>query len=134
MAVIQQLWDRAEPSGFIDVIGPSNPLPNTPTQAVLLHYGLGDAQVTWLGAHAIARSAHAIMYESNVHCGNETFFGFEMTADDVIMEGCEQRSCIMGFDYGSPTPPFINIPPSEDYDTHEKPRRCTSSRADGDFL
>ena len=50
MAVIQQLWDRAEPSGFIDVIGPSNPLPNTPTQAVLLHYGLGDAQVTWLGA------------------------------------------------------------------------------------
>ena len=41
----------------------------------------------------------------------------------MVMEGSEQRSCIMGFDYGSPTPPFINIPPSEDYDTHEKPRR-----------
>ena len=102
MAVTQQLCNIANPSEVMDVIGPSEALPNTLTQAALLHYGFGDAQVTWLGAHAIARSAH-------VHCGNETFFGFEMTADDVVMEGCEKRSNIMGFDYRSPIPPFINL-------------------------
>ena len=32
-----------------------DPLPNTPGHTVIGHYGLGDAQVTWLGMLTIGR-------------------------------------------------------------------------------
>jgi hypothetical protein len=119
MQVMQLLWDRAEPSGFMDALN-KNPLPNTPEHKVLLHYGLGDAQVTWLGAQSIARSAQAVMYESNVPEHDEKFFGFEMLKDtDVVYE----RSGIVGWQYDAPPVPLVNTPPDKDGDTHEDPRR-----------
>lgn len=33
-----------------------------------LQYGLADAQVTWLGAHTMARSVGASIFQSNVRC------------------------------------------------------------------
>ena len=105
--------------------------------------------MTWLGAHMIARGADGVMFESNAVCGNETFFGFEMVSDDVEVE---DRSGIVGFDFGSPTPPFVNLPADHEfhfillifyacassfisssssfcsYDTHEKVRRDERSQ------
>jgi hypothetical protein len=97
-----------------------DPLPNTNAHEVLLHYGLGDAQVSWLGAHAIARSANAVMYASNAKENNETFFGFDLLTDDATVTG---RSAIQGWDYSSPQAPLYNVPPSEEGDTHECSRR-----------
>jgi hypothetical protein len=119
MQVFQCLWDRAEPAGYMTSIS-KEPLPGTQSHEVLLHYGLGDSQVTWLGAHAIARSVNAVMYSSNAKENNETFFGFELLDDSVSMTG---RSAIQGWDYNSPQAPLFNTPPSEEGDTHECSRR-----------
>ena len=119
MQVLQLLWDRAEPAGYMTSIN-RDPLPNTAAHEVLLHYGLGDAQVSWLGAHAIARSVDAVMYSSNAKENNETFFGFELLSDSAVVTG---RSGIQGWDYLSPQAPLYNKPPVEEGDTHEDPRR-----------
>lgn len=52
-----------------------------------MQYGLGDAQVTWLGAHVLGRSIGAHMYRSNVVEGNETLFGFQFMDDSVVLDG-----------------------------------------------
>lgn len=88
LSIFQMLWDRAEPGGFIDGVT-SNNFPDTPSHRVLFHYGLGDAQVTWLGCQMLARGTGQIsMFKSNVREGNESFFGFNMVEDTTsITEG-----------------------------------------------
>jgi len=118
MQVMQLLWDRAEPAGFMKAVS-RDPLPDTQPKEVLLHYGLGDAQVTWLGAQAIARSVDAVQYASSAKENGESFFGLELIADDVVVTG---RSGIQGWDYGSAQAPLVNTPPSDEGDTHGCPR------------
>jgi hypothetical protein len=86
-----------------------DPLPNTPPHTIIFHYGMGDAQVSWLGCHTIARSAGASMFASNVRwgmpalrvvvdatqvhhgllsrVGNETLSGFNFYPDDAVVTG-----------------------------------------------
>jgi len=123
LALIQILWDRMDGSGYASYI--SNPLPNTPSHRSIWHYGLGDAQVSWLGAHAIALSAGASMYASNVREGNETLTQFNLIADSTVLT---TGNLIMGFDYGLPQVPFVNIPPNDGYDAHECPRRTPEAQ------
>ncbi len=52
-------------AGYLDSVS-TDPLPNTPAHRVIMQYGLADAQVTWLGAHTMARSIGASMFSSNV--------------------------------------------------------------------
>lgn len=111
LAIMQLLWDRMDPAGWAGYVsGTPPPLPGTPSHRVVHHYGLGDHQVTWLGAHAIAASMGAVMFESNVVEGNETLAGyFPFVKDtDVVTEG----NVIVGFDFGFPVNPFDNNPPS----------------------
>ena len=126
MQVLQMLWDRAEPAGYMSSIN-KDLFEDTPKHEVLLHYGLGDAQVSWLGAHAIARSVDAVMYNSNAKENNEDFYGFELISDDTIM--VNGRSVIQGFDYGSDQAPLYNKPPSTVGDTHECPRKDDHAQA-----
>jgi hypothetical protein len=58
LGLIQSLWDRAEPDGYLPYIT-DDPLPNTPKHNVLLHVAIGDQQVSPLGAHFIARTIGA---------------------------------------------------------------------------
>ena len=50
MSVLQMLWDRVEPAGFL------GRLASQPHKQALFQYGLGDSQVSWLGTYAQARS------------------------------------------------------------------------------
>eukprot|EP01147_Barroeca_monosierra_P006961 gene6961-7613_t len=104
-----------------------DPLPNTPKHTVIGHYGLGDAQVTWLGMLTIGRSVRASMFESNVREGNETLYGFPFVKDTTTISGIG-NNLIQGWNFGAPQAPFINIPPSESSDTHEKPRRTLTAQ------
>lgn len=135
MQIMQMLWDRAEPSGFMRAInGPADErLPGTPGHEVLFQYGLGDAQVSWLAAQSAARSTNAVMYASNAKEHDESFFGFELLEDDQI--NVTGRSAIQGFSFGSAPAPLQNVPPSKDGDTHEDVRRDANARAQlGTFL
>lgn len=125
LACMQLLWDRLEPAGYLHAIS-RDPLPNTPSHRILIHYGLGDAQVSWMGGQQIGRGTGAVMYEGNVAEGNITIDGFPFVpVDAVLTEG----NLIMGWDFGEPLVPFVNIPPSKKYDTHEFTRRTPSAQA-----
>ena len=71
LALMQSLWARMDPAGWASYIS-SGTLPGTPTHRVIHHYGVGDHQVTWLGAHAIAFSTDAAVFASNVVIGNQS--------------------------------------------------------------
>jgi hypothetical protein len=42
---------------------------------VVVQYGLGDSEVTWLSALTLARTIGASLFANNVQEDNETFFG-----------------------------------------------------------
>jgi hypothetical protein len=106
--VVQQIMDMCEPSFFISGIS-NQPFPDSPHHRVsgtckatcphappddrscvcvqiLVHYALGDAQVSWLGAHMLSRSINASMFESNVREDGEELFGFPMLAGESRLE------------------------------------------------
>lgn len=124
LGLMQALWDRMDPSGWAAYI--EAPRPGTPAHRVVMHYGLGDHQVTWLGAHTIARSVGASMFAGNVREGNETLAEFPTVADDTVLT---TGSLIMGFDFGFPVNPFDNNPPTSGPDAHECPRRAPQAQA-----
>ncbi|MBW2548183.1 MAG: hypothetical protein JRE82_13310, partial [Deltaproteobacteria bacterium] len=60
LALIQGLWDRAEPTGYSKYIR-TNRLPNTPAHEVLIQVSKADHQVTNLGAHIMARTIGGVV-------------------------------------------------------------------------
>lgn len=126
LAVMELLWNRLEPAGYLHHIS-RDPLPNTPGHTVIGHYGLGDAQVTWLGMLTIGRSIGAHMFESNVREGNETLFGFPFIKDTDTLSTPGQH-LIQGWDFGAPQVPFVNVPAPRATDAHEKPRRTLTAQ------
>ena len=79
----------------------------TPPHQILFHYGIGDAQVSYTGAHILSRSTGAMMFVSNVHNGNETLFGFDFIDDNQL----GNTSMIVGWEFdGVPPAPEENIP------------------------
>jgi hypothetical protein len=113
IGAIQNAWDVAEPSGYAHFTT-DDPLPGTPPHQVLIQVGVGDAQVTTLGAHVMAR-AYGASLVSPVH--REVWGVPEATAPFV-------GSALVEFYYDDgPEEPFTNTPPDKSLDTHECPRR-----------
>lgn len=127
MAVIQERWTRMEPSAYARAIS-QEPLPGTPVHTILFQHGLGDAQVSWLGVHTLARSAGTAsgapinMFVSNVREGNETLSGFNLIPDSTVITGAGEN-LVLTFNFGAPEVPFVNIPADKEYDSHETTRR-----------
>jgi len=60
--LMDQLWDRADPVGYIEGLG-ATPFANTPTHSVLMQISYGDHQVSMYAGAAEARSIGARAYE-----------------------------------------------------------------------
>lgn len=126
MAVLMELWCRMDPSSYMHAVS-ADPLPGTSAKTILINYGIGDAQVTWLGAHTIARSLGASMFASNVRVGNETLSGFPFLPDDAVVTGTG-NNVIMGIAFDGTLPvPFINIPAAASTDVHGKVHKTPQS-------
>jgi len=119
MDFMQMLWDRAEPSGYMDAIT-SNPLPGTNAHEVILQHGLGDAQVSYMGVYFLGRAVGASMFQSNVYEPGELLYGFPFIPDKSVGNTAMQVTWVFP---GVPPVPEINIPPPSQFDTHEYPRR-----------
>ncbi|MFM7203949.1 MAG: hypothetical protein ACKO6N_24475 [Myxococcota bacterium] len=118
LSLMGQLWDRAEPSGYLNAIS-DELLPNTPEHRVIFHYGLGDAQVSYLGAEMMARSVGAAIHNPYASEGGAILYGLDdLNSTDVV-----EQSVLVPYYFGVPEAPVINNPPDSNYDTHEKPRR-----------
>ncbi len=111
LAMNQTLWDPGESSGYLNSLT-ETPLPDTPSKSVLLQVAIGDAQVTTLGAHVMARSYGAKLIEDPVR---------EVWGIETVASG-HNGSALVEFDYGL-SEPIENIPPDDEHDPHESPRR-----------
>lgn len=104
LALIQGLWDRAEPTGYSKYIR-TNLLPGTPAHEVLIQVSKADHQVTNLGAHIMARTIGGIVNLAN-------------TIRDVwgipVASGEHNGSAMIEVDFGNDDPPITNIPHWDD--------------------
>ena len=123
LALVQGLWDRAEPTGYSKYIR-SNLLPGTPPHEVLIQVSKADHQVTNLGAHIMARTIGGVV---NLAPLIRDVWGFE------VVTGKHTGSAMLEIDFGNPDPPITNIPHWAD--TEKDPHgRATELRSIGESL
>jgi hypothetical protein len=101
IGLMQMLWDRVEPDGYAPYLK-GHTLPGTPAHEVLIHVGIGDYQVTPLGAHIIARTVGA----KNLAPVNRHVWGVPEASAPI------QGSAMVEFSFGLPPAPETDVPPS----------------------
>jgi hypothetical protein len=109
LAVVQQLWDRADPGSFSRHVR-SGRLANDFAHEALMLVSIGDHQVTTLSAHVMARSMNA----PNLAPVNRSIYGIE----DV--EGPITGTAMVEFDFGLGPEPVDNLPMREGRDPHNR--------------
>lgn len=114
LALIQGLWDRADPTGYSKYIR-TDTLPNTPSHEVLLQVSVGDHQVTDLGAHLMARAIGGVVSLGPAY---RPIWGIEEVTGEHVGSG------ILEIFFGNTETPNANIPPWEDpvRDPHNRGR------------
>lgn len=123
LALVQGLWDRAEPTGYSKYIR-TNRLPGTPPHEVMIQVSKADHQVTNLGAHIMARTIGGVV---NLAPLIRDVWGLE------VVSGKHTGSSMIEVDFGNPDPPITNIPHWAD--TVKDPHgRATELRGIGETL
>lgn len=117
MALMQQLWDPGEGGGFGRQMN-EEPLADTPAKTILIQDARGDAQVTNLGAHNMARAYGAVQVGEPLR----DIYGVSTEADGWT------GSAITEFSFGAPEEPATNTPPDDETDTHEDARRAWAAQ------
>jgi hypothetical protein len=109
LGLINSLWDKAEPGGYVSYIS-QNMLPCagctggvTPAHNVLLNIAIGDQQVTPLGAHFIARTIGA----QNLSPTNRDLYGITDATSGFSGNGM----CEWSFGLPASQSPVENVPP-----------------------
>jgi len=119
MALLQQLWDPAEAAGWLKDMNQS-PGEGVEPKQVLLQAAIGDAQVSTLGAHVMARAYGA----QTVAPQTRPIWGVEEG-----QPGFEGSAIVEWFYPDGATEPVENLPPDHNFDTHECPRREPAAQA-----
>jgi len=117
MALLQNLWDSAEPGGWGRQMI-EDPIAGVPPKQVLLQDAIGDAQVTTLGAQVMGRAYGASLVETPTR----EVWGLEAQASGFI------GSALVEYEHGAPEVPFVNTPPNDADDTHEDTRRTFAAQ------
>ena len=142
-SVIQILWDRADPNGYVNALRPGNELPDTHPHRVMYQVAYGDHQVAVVSAEVAARSAGAAVDPMSLEAGR--------SPDVELLHGVPKitsypyrGSAFVYFDTGdftpanqngTPAPPTENVPPKLGKDPHEAARRAPCGRVlKSDFL
>lgn len=126
LALIQMLWDRSDPNGYIRHVT-NDPLPNTPSHKVLLHLAFGDHQVanvaTEIEARTLGASIHVPAIAGGRHSDVNPYFGIP-----AIPSYPFNGSALVVWDSGAATPPITNVAPSVGADPHSAPRNSVIGR------
>jgi hypothetical protein len=137
--LIQQLWDRGDPDGYAQHMT-TNPLPGTPSHAVLLQNAYGDFQVSQYAGAAEARTIGASAVEPALDASRardrNLLFGIP-----AVQKYPFAGSAIELWDSGPgrvQPPPVGNVPPTagaNNIDPHHDPRETPLAQTQiSDFL
>ncbi len=134
-SVIQILWDRSDPNGYVNSLTDA-PLPNTPPHRVMYQVSFGDHQVANITADTAARSAGAAVDPTPLEPGRSPdvtpVWGATRIAsypyDGSAIVYFDSGALSSGNPGGTPAPPVTNTPPSVGQDPHEFARRSACGR------
>jgi hypothetical protein len=133
VALMQMLWDRGEPDGYVDHLL-RDPLPGSPVKQVLIQEVFGDHQVPNIATETLARTLGIPAYQPELQPGR--------SADVVPFWGIPPiprfpwgGSALFMWDSGSPQVPLSNTPPTAGHDPHDDLSTTPASQELGaDFL
>jgi len=108
LALMQLLWDHAEPSGFTPYLRTER-FAGTPAHEVLMVLAINDHQVTTLAAHAMARTIGGVV---NLGPVNRSIFRIPEATGTVT------GSTMIEIDFGVPNVPDTNTTPPDGPDPH----------------
>lgn len=108
LALMQMLWDHAEPSGYTRHIR-TDRFAGTPEHEVLMIVAINDHQVTTLAAHVMARSIGGV---PSLAPANRPIWGLEEVSAP------HTGSVMIEIDFGVPDVPLTNTLPPEGTDPH----------------
>jgi hypothetical protein len=142
--LVQMLWDRADPDGYVTRLT-DHPLPNTPTHQVLLHMAFGDHQVANIMTETEARSAGLPLLWPALVPGRAAdavpYWGlfrlstFPWDGSALVVFDSGPVRTINGTTVGTGPPPPTDIPNSAGVDPHGAPRATVCGQAQkSDFL
>lgn len=126
--LMQMLWDRADPDGYIPFMA-QHPLPNTPPHKLLFEEGWGDHQVTnWatlVEARSVGAKIHAPMVAPSRRVGREPFWGIKPITSypyrgsvAMFFWDIGPLRVVRGQLVGSAPPPIANVPNYVGQDPH----------------
>ncbi|NJK32725.1 MAG: hypothetical protein HC927_10130 [Deltaproteobacteria bacterium] len=117
LALLQMLWDQAEPTGYSYKVS-DNMFPNTPEHQLLIRAAVGDHQVTTLGApHRLAGVG-----APHLDTGIREIWGLD------VASGSNEGSTYVEYSFGLPMDPIGNVPQEACEDPHGKLRRLEEAR------
>ena len=111
LQLVQLLWDRGENSGYAQHLT-DDPYPGIEAKRVLLVQAFGDHQVANVSTEVLARTLGATVYEPALAAGRSTDVDpqWNIAAADF---GSPTNAILVIWDYGTPAPPTVNLPPFE---------------------
>ncbi len=136
LSLIQILWDRADPNGYVNQLKPGNELPNTPAHKVMYQVAFGDHQVANVSAEVAARTIGAGLDPSSLSTGRSPDVTPQWGIPRIAAYPYD-GSALVYFDSGpqsasnrrgTPAPPTTNTPPKLGQDPHEAPRNTACGR------
>lgn len=117
-ALLQQLWDRGEASGYTAHLV-RDPLPGTPPKKILMQMGVHDSQVPNIGTEIQARSLGVPAVAPSAL----PLFGIAELA--APFDG----SAFVPYEFNATPEPLTNTPPEFDNNVHEAVRRQDAAQS-----
>ncbi len=141
LGLMQMLWDRGEADGYAEHMT-TDPYPNTPTHAVLLHAAVGDHQVSNITAEVEARTVGAKVLQPALdpgrHWMQNPFFQIPSVSSfpdsgSTLVYWDGGPTGFMGTNgEGSKVAPVQNVPPRPENgyggDPHSYPRKTPAAQ------
>ncbi len=115
--LLQQLWDRAEPNGYLSHLV-EDPLPSTPAKKILIHTGINDSQVSHIATEIQVRSLGIPAVSPSAYPA------FGIPEREAPFDG----SAWVPFDVGGSAPPLSNTAPEFENGVHEAVRRLDAAQ------
>ena len=111
LQLVQLLWDRGENDGYAQHLT-QHPYPGFEAKRVLLIGAFGDHQVSNVSTDVLARTIQAGVHSPALRptrsADAQPFYGIEPITDSTV-----DGSILVQWDYGNPSPPTVNLPPTE---------------------
>ncbi|MFZ4721215.1 MAG: hypothetical protein ACOYMR_17435, partial [Ilumatobacteraceae bacterium] len=110
LQLIQLLWDRGENNGYAQHLT-SDTYDGIDAKKVLLVQAFGDHQVANVSTEVLARTIGAQVHRPSLQDGRSTDRAPQWAIDAI--SGTTPQAALVVWDFGTPAPPTVNLPPSE---------------------